>query len=176
MGDRIRVPAFGEHRHRHNTADVGPELAGLPHRVHHLPQEICITELGVCTTSSLALNDLAAELFNLRTSHLSEVGIEGFTALQLLAVDQQGARAWNGIAIVVVVPEQGTEALAVLLISSFIFDLIAAHIVVDELGCRSVVADDDEARRHSKSCFLPLLKSLLIMPIQCLDRCLQLRG
>ena len=38
MGDRIGVPAFGEHRHRHHTTNIGAELAGLAHRVHHLPQ------------------------------------------------------------------------------------------------------------------------------------------
>lgn len=45
MRDGVRVPALGEHRDRHDAADVLPEFAPLADRVHRLAQQVRIGEL-----------------------------------------------------------------------------------------------------------------------------------
>ncbi len=114
-----------KHGYRDDAADIGTKLAWFANRVHHFAQQVGIAELVRSSTSSFPLNDFPAELLNLWARHLAEVGIKSFAALQLFAVDQQGSGPRNGIAILVVVPEQGAEVLAVLLIASFILNLIA---------------------------------------------------
>ena len=41
----VRVPAFGEHRHRHDAPHALAELAGLADRVHHLAQQVFVGQV-----------------------------------------------------------------------------------------------------------------------------------
>ena len=45
VGDGVGVPALGEHRDRHDAADLLAELARLADGVHHLAQQVLVGEL-----------------------------------------------------------------------------------------------------------------------------------
>ena len=45
MGDGVRVPAFGQHRHRHDAADRFAESSRFADSVHHLAQQILIGDV-----------------------------------------------------------------------------------------------------------------------------------
>ena len=51
VGDRIGVPAFGEHGDGNDAADVGAERVGLADGVDDFAQQVGIVELFGCALS-----------------------------------------------------------------------------------------------------------------------------
>ena len=55
MGDRVGVPALGEHRDADDAADLLAELAPLADGVHHLAQQVAVVDLLDVGTGMIAL-------------------------------------------------------------------------------------------------------------------------
>ena len=79
------------------------------------------------------------------------------------------------IAVFVMVAEQGQAAFDQLAGAVCVRLLEAAYVVIHQLGCRRVVADNDEARRNGYFFFRPQRKGLFVVAVQGLKRGLQLR-
>ena len=74
MGDGVGVPALGEHRHRHDAADLLAELALLADGVHHLAQQVLVGEL-VDVGAGVAPAVLVLERLDLVRGGLLEVAL-----------------------------------------------------------------------------------------------------
>jgi hypothetical protein len=98
VGDRVGVPAFGEHRDRHHAADRAAELPGLADGVHDLAQQFLVGEVLAGAGVAGALDDLAAEALDLVGGHVAELVVQRVAGFELLAVDQQGVGARQRIA------------------------------------------------------------------------------
>ena len=84
--DRVRVPAFRQHRHGHHAADRLAQPPRLSDRVHHLAENRLLAQL--LRLGVLAPGDhLALEHLDLRGGRLAEVVGQGFARLQLGRVD-----------------------------------------------------------------------------------------
>ncbi len=120
----------------------------------------------VCSTRvAAAFDDLSAEALDLVGRHAAEVVVQRLAGLQLLAVDQQGSRMSEGVAVLVVIAEELEAAGLVRARAIFMLALEAGDVVVHQLGCRCVVAHDDEARRHVDAGALPQLEGLGVVTV-----------
>ena len=106
VGDGPRVPAFREHGDGDDAADRPAEGVRLADRVHDLAQQVLVGEvLGLLPVAG-AGDDLAPEALDLVAGGVAEALVEGFARIELLAVDQQRARAGQRVAVLVEVAEQ----------------------------------------------------------------------
>ena len=147
VGDRIGVPSLGEHRHRHDAADVFAEPALLPDGVHDLAQKVFVGEL-VHVGTRVPEPVLVLEHLDLVCGSLLEGGLHALTGLELGRVDQDGPRSMDPVAVVADVGEQGQgtrpeHRWRVVVTGD---DLLAADPVVDQLRHLGVGAHDDEHR------------------------------
>ena len=106
MADRIRIPPFRKHRHRHHTANRIPQPPRLADSIHNLAQQLLVADVLSLTTVASALNDFPPKAINLVSSHAAEVAVERVAGLQLFAVNQQRARPWVLVALFVKVAKQ----------------------------------------------------------------------
>ena len=106
VGDGARVPALGEHRHRYHAAGGAPEPARDADGVHHFAQQVVVGKaLGLAAVAG-AFDDLPAKALDLIGRGNPEVPAERFPGVELFAVDQQGVRSGERVAVVVEVAEQ----------------------------------------------------------------------
>ena len=175
VGHGVGVPSLGEHRDGDHTADVSAQAAGLADGVHHLAQKVLVSEVVGLAGVTGALNDLAPEAVDLVGGHGAEVVVERFAGFQLFAVDQQRSGASEWVAVLVMVLEQRQAAELELAGTVVVLALKTGDVVVDEFRRRGVVAYDDEAGRHRDLCLRPKAKGLLVVAVQRIQRCLQLR-
>ena len=169
VGDRVGVPAFGEHRDADDALDVFAELADLAHGVHHFAKQIFVGQrLGVPAGEPHAV--FALEILDLHRGDFLELGAHRLARLQLFAVDQDRVGPVEPVAAAVVVAEDiecpGLDDR--LIVDCF---LPAGHVVVNELGDVGVVADDDKHRRRQVSgprlgVLFPLAIGLLVVGVQ----------
>ena len=149
------------------------EPALLADGVHDLAQQVLVGDvLGLLAVAG-ALDDLAAEPFDLVGRHAAEVVVEGFAGFELLAVDQQRARAGQRVAVLVEVAEEFQAAVLKRGRSVFVLPEEAGDVVVDELRGGRVVADDDEAGRDADARFAPQLEGLFVVAVESFERGLQ---
>ena len=175
VGDGVRIPSLGEHGHRHHAADGFAQTARLADGVHRLAEQVLVGEvLGLATVAG-ALDDLAPKTIDLVGGHPPEILVEPLTALELLAVDEQCLRAGERVAMLVEVLEQRELALVRGGRTVLVLALEAGDVVVDQLGGRGVVADDDEAGRHGDLRLLPQFERLFVMTVERLERRLKPR-
>ncbi len=83
------------------------QAPGLADGVHHLAQQVLVGDVVARARVAGALDDLAAEALDLVGGHGAEVVVQRLAGFELLAVDQQGARAAERVAVLVEVAEQG---------------------------------------------------------------------
>jgi hypothetical protein len=146
MGDRVGVPALGEHRHRHDAADVLAELARLADRVHRLAQEVAVGEfVGIGTGVAREVRPL--EGGDLERGVLLELAGERVAGLDLRGVDEQrplagGPRPTDDVA------EERQVARHELPRPVGLLELTARDPVEHELGDRGVRAHDDQHGRR----------------------------
>ena len=174
MGDGVGVPALGEHRDRDHAADVGAQAALLADGIHDLAQQVLVAEVVGLAGVAGALDNLAAEAGDLVGGHGAEVGVQGLAGFQLLAVDEQGARARQGVAVFVVVAKQGQAALFRLAGAIGVLALEAGDVVVHQFGGGGVVAHHDEAGGHGDAGLLPEGKGLFVVAVEGLEGGLEL--
>ena len=105
MGDGVGVPAFGEHGNRYHAADRVAEAAFLADGVHDFPQQILIGEVLGLTAVAGAFDDLTTETFDLVGGHGAEVVVQRIPGFELLAVDQERARAGKRVAVLIEISE-----------------------------------------------------------------------
>ena len=87
VGDGARVPALGEHRHRHHAAGGAAEPVRHAHGVHHFAQQVLVGQaLGLAAVTG-AGDDLAAKTLDLVRRRGPEVLAERFPGVELFAVD-----------------------------------------------------------------------------------------
>ena len=147
--DGVGVPALGEHRDGDDAADGAAELAGLADGVHDLAQQFLVGDVVAGAGVAGALDDLAAEAFDLVGGHAAEVVVERVAGFELLAVDEQRVGARERVAGgLVEVAEQGEAAVLQRGRAVFVLPVEAGDEVVDQLRDGGVLADDDEAGRH----------------------------
>ena len=115
---------------------------------------------------SSTLHNVAPQLFDLRPREVPEIVIERLTGLQLLAIDQQRTRARNRIAMFVEVTEQGEAAVLEFVVGP----PKTGDIVVNQLRSRSIVTDNNEARRNPQPALLPLLVGFFVMSVKGVER------
>ena len=90
VGDGVGVPAFGEHRHGDDAADVLAELALLADGVHRLAQQVGVGQLvdvGAGVAQAVGL----LERLDLARGVLAELGPERLSGLELRGVDEDRA-------------------------------------------------------------------------------------
>src|SRR5262249_3709217 len=106
VGDRVGVPAFGEHCDRDDAANLFAEPAALSDGVHDFAKEVFVRDVvgGAPVTSSA--DDLLTKTPDLIGGHVAEVLVERFVALELRAVDEERVRPREWVAVLVEVPEQ----------------------------------------------------------------------
>ena len=75
VGDRVRVPPFGEHRDADDTLDLLAEFARLPDGVHHLPEQILISQVRRVPAGE-AISVLLLELLDLTRRDRLEVATQ----------------------------------------------------------------------------------------------------
>ena len=147
VGDRPRAPALREHGDGDDAADRPAEGVRLADRVHDLAQQVLVGEvLGLLPVAG-AGDDLAPKALDLVAGGVAEAPVEGFARVELLAVDEQRARAGQRVAVLVEVAEQSQAAVLQGAGAVLVLAMEAGDVVVDQLRGRRVVADDDEARR-----------------------------
>ena len=172
VGHGIGVPAFGQHRHRDDAADLLAEPAGAADGVHHLAQQLALARFALRAAGAFAGGKLALELLDLRAGGVAESLVQRIAGFDLARVDQQRARAGKTAALVVIVSEQlemaGMEGrtLALLRIAA----LEAGDPFEHQLGDRGVLAHDDEHRRHPDPSALPALELAFIMAVERVQR------
>jgi hypothetical protein len=174
VGDRVRVPALGQHRHRDDAADLLPEFSGLADCVHDLAQQILIGNL-LHRRGAGTLRPFALELVDLGAGIVPEVVMQGVARFELLAVDQERARARQAIAVLVVIAEQLQPSRDVAGFLAFLLPLETGDEVIDQLRGCGVVADDNEHRRRADPLLFPKLEGLLVVTVEGKQRRLQLR-
>src|SRR5277367_2118560 len=96
MGDSVGVPALSQHRDRDDVTDALAKLTRLANSVHNLAQQVLIGDLF----ARAAIADVAEFL------------VERFARFQLLAIDQQRARASEPFPVSVVGVYQPNTAIA----------------------------------------------------------------
>ena len=175
MGDGVGVPTFGEHGHGDDAADGVAQAASLAHGVHYLTQQVLVGDVlaGLCVAG--AFDNLTAETFDFIGRHASEVVVQRFAGFELFTVDQQRFRAAQRVAVFVMIGKQAQAAFDQLAASIFMRLLEARDVVVNQLGCRSVVADSDEAGRMGDFFFSSQRKGFFVVTVERFERGLQLR-
>ncbi len=73
------------------------EAAVLADGVHHFAQQILVGDVFGLAAVAGALDDLPPEALDLVGRHVAEVVVQRFAGFELLAVDQQRARARSGL-------------------------------------------------------------------------------
>ncbi len=158
---------FGEHRDGDDAADRTAKLAGLADGVHDLAEQFLVGDVVAGTGVAGALDDLAAEAFDLVGRHAAEVVVERIAGFELLAVDEQRVRARERVAGgFVEIAEQREAPVLERGGAVFVLALEAGDVVVDELRDGGVLADDDEAGRHLDALVLPELEGLLVVAVE----------
>ena len=89
MGDRVGVPALGEHGNRDHAPDAAAETTRLAHGVHRFAQEILLGDLLGLGTVAGAFDDLAPETLDFVRSGRPEALVERFAGFELATVDEQ---------------------------------------------------------------------------------------
>src|SRR4051812_38156044 len=110
MGDRVRIPALGQHGHRDDAPDRLAELTLFADSVHHFAEQILIGQILSLATIPGSLNDLAAEPVDLLGGELAEVVVERLARLELLAINQERVWARHRVPVLIEVPKQGEAA------------------------------------------------------------------
>ena len=82
-----------------------------------------------------------------------------------MAVDQQGARNRVAVVVFIEVSEQRESPVDNRGRAVLVGALEPGYIVVDELGCGRVIANDDETGWAGSAIGLPLFESLLLMAV-----------
>ena len=77
MGDGVRVPAFGQHRDRHDTANLFAKPPLLADCVHHLAQQIGVGQFPDFARAG-SLRDFALVLLDLKGGGSAEIVVERF--------------------------------------------------------------------------------------------------
>ena len=179
VGHRVGIPAFGEHGHADDAADALAQPARLAHGVHHLAQQVGVSQFVSRGAVAGAFHDFAAKALDRVGLDVAEAGVQRLAGFQLLAVDQQRTWPRQLLAVVVVVAEQleatvleggGAAGLARVQVLA----LEARDVVIDQLRCRRVVAHHDEHRRHLDALGLPAVEDLGVVAVQGLQRGVQL--
>ena len=98
------------------------------------------------------------------------------SGFELLAVDEEGTRAGERVSVLVEVSEQRQAALFEGGGPVLVLALESGDEVIDQLGGRGVVANDDEAGRDLDILFPPQLEGLGIMAVERLEGGLELDG
>ena len=101
-----RVPALGKHRHRYHAAGRAPEPARYPDGVHYLAQQVVVGQALRLAAVAGARDDFLAEARDFIAGGGAEILAERLAGVELLAVDQQGVRPGERVAVVVEVAEQ----------------------------------------------------------------------
>src|SRR5207247_6204607 len=115
------------------------------------------------------------EALDLVGGHRAEVIVEALAALELLAVDQEGVRSRQRVAVLVEVAEEREASVLQCRRAVLVLAVEARNVVVDELGGRGVVADDDEAGRYGDLLLLPQSERLIVVSVERLYRVLPAR-
>ena len=166
VGDRVRVPALGEHGDGDHAADAAAQTARLADGVHRFAQQILLGEfLGLGTVAG-AFDDLAPEALDLAGGGRPEALVERFAGFELAAVDEQRPGPRQGNARRIVVAEQFQTSVVEGPAPIVGLPLEPRDVVVDKLGGRDVVADDDEARRLVDARLLPEAERLLVVAVE----------
>ena len=158
-----------------DAPDRSAESSRLADGVHDLAEEILVGQVLSLAAVAGPGDDLAAEALDLVAGGVAEALVEGFARVELLAVDEQRARAGERVAVLIVeIAEEGQAAVhhrggAVLVLA-----VEPRDEVVDQLRGRRVVAHDDEARRNLDARRRPQLERLLVMPVECFEGGLEL--
>ena len=159
MGDGVRIPAFRQHGHGDDTADGAAELAVLAHGVHDLTQQLLIADVVRRTGIPGALDDLAAETCNLIGGHAPKLVVESVAGFQLLTVDQQCVRTSERIPRgFIEIAEEGQATVFQCGGPVFVLSLKTGDEIIDQLRDGGILADDDEAGRHTNAPFSHSLK------------------
>jgi hypothetical protein len=105
VGHGVGIPAFGQHRDRHDATDLLAEPPGLADRVHDLAQEALVGKF-LRGGGAGALRQLAFELLDLGAGVVPELWVQCIARFELRAVDQERARVRAAIAVLVVIAKQ----------------------------------------------------------------------
>jgi hypothetical protein len=92
VGDGVGVPAFGQHGHGDDAADVGAQGIRLADGVDDFAQQVGIGQL-VDALVRVALAVVALEAFDLRGEYFLEAVVDLAGVFEGIAVDQQRGRA-----------------------------------------------------------------------------------
>src|SRR5204862_8329757 len=115
-------------------------------------------------------DERSAEALDLVVRDLAKVLVERVARLKLLAVDEEGVRTREWIAVLVEVLEELEASLVERRRSIVVGTDEAGDEVVYELRDGRVLTNDDEARGNPKPRFLPELERLLVVPVKGLER------
>ncbi|MNK95194.1 hypothetical protein D3C87_1154200 [compost metagenome] len=173
VGHGIGIPAFGEHGHRHDATDLLTQAALLANGVHHLTQQFAIAQVFSLSAVAGTLDDLALEAFDFVSSHTPEIVVQRLAGFELLAVDQQGVRARQRLAMLVEVAEQLQPPRYARDGAIFVGPLEPGDVIEHQFGSGGVVAHHDETRWHVDTGLLPGIKGFEVMPVQGFQRGLQ---
>src|SRR5450756_264925 len=105
-----RIPTFGEHGYRDDAANGITKTPFLADSIHDLSQQVLVGDVLCLSAVARALDDLAAEAVDLVGRHGAEALVQCIAGFELLAVDQQGPRPPELIAVFVEVTEQRQAA------------------------------------------------------------------
>ena len=83
VGDGVRVPSLGQHRHRDHAADRVAERARLPDGVHHFTKQLLVGDVVSVTAISGALDPLPPKALDLVGGDLAEVPVQRVAGLEL---------------------------------------------------------------------------------------------
>ena len=176
VGDGAGVPALGEHRDRHHAAGGAAEPARHADGVHHFAQQVLVGEAFGLAAVAGARDDLATEALDLVARGDPEVPAESFPGVELLAVDQQGVRSGERVAVFVEVPKQLQPSVLERRGAVLMLAMKPGDVVVEQFRSGRVVAHDDEARRRLNARFAPLVEDLLVVAIERFEGGLQPYG
>ena len=109
VGDRVGVPALGQHRDRDDAAEGFTEAILLADGVHHLAQQVLVGNSVPRPRVAGAFDDFPSEALDLVRGHVAELLIERLAGFQLFGVDQQRARPGQPVAVFIVVPESASR-------------------------------------------------------------------
>ena len=173
VGDGVGVPALGEHGHRHHAAHGVAEAPGFADCVHHFAQQILLADVFGLAAVAAALDDLAAKALDLVSGHGPKVFIQRIAGFELFAVDQQGSRAGEGVAVLVEVAQQRQAAVFQDARAIFALAMESRDEIVNEFRGRGVVAYHDKTRRHADAGALPQLEGFFVVSVERFERGLQ---
>ena len=147
-----------------------PSCPGLPTVVHHLAQQVLVREVFALGHVAGSFDDLASEPVDLGCGELPEIAVQRVPGFQLLAVDQQGARTSQPDALLVVVLEEVQPPVVKLRKAVVMLLFEAGDVVINQLGCGRVIADDDEAGRNLDAGVLPEFVRPFVVTVERVER------